>query len=130
LQIEDLSRFGALKHLALEQRDFAPDDRFDFSDSLLGKIRRKGASAHAMPVVGYGAKQAILGVRQRLSSRCMAVFCLSHCLGVSYESISSKDTTVIPGNPPNLLGNGVQELDQKNNSDFSLRLLPDGYISE
>jgi hypothetical protein len=45
LQIEDLSRFGALKHLALEQRDFAPDDRFDFSDSLLGKERRESASA-------------------------------------------------------------------------------------
>jgi hypothetical protein len=51
LKIEDLSCFGALKHFALEQRNFALDDRFNFSDPLLREIGRKGASAYAMPVV-------------------------------------------------------------------------------
>lgn len=78
LEIEDLSCFGTVEHLFLEQRNFVLYDRFNFSDPLLGKIRCKGASAHAMPVVGDSAKQAILIVGQRLSSKYAGCFvCLT-----------------------------------------------------
>jgi hypothetical protein len=87
-----------------------------------------------MSVVGYSTKQAVLRAGQRLTSKQMVGFHLSHCIDVSSGSFSLKITMTMrrrnsPGKPPNLLSNGVYPSVQKNSLDFSRRLLPDGYIS-